>query len=217
MKFDKKLYKNYFVGIILIALFFYQFYLNTEIKAYKEEGRMDKVTIANNSMEISKLNKDIEELKQSRDSIIKLNEVLKKSNDFKDAIDILNKTTSFPVDNRKKVVDETFYETGLWLIPQTEFINSDDYDLADIRPYVYEYIDDSVFIYYFRGVDHLVDGEKDFEKTFENFNSEDIYKYQVTDNTLILYIPLNPQNTELVNVQKNKIENAVTAIEEKLK
>ena len=138
MKVDKKLYKNYFIGIILIALFFYQFYLNIEIKAYKEEGRMDKVTIANNSMEISKLNKDIEELNQSLDSIIKFNEVLKKSNDLKDTIDILNKTTSFPVDNRKKVVDETFYETGLWLIPQTELINSDEYDLADIRPYVYE-------------------------------------------------------------------------------
>lgn len=59
----KSCYKKYFIGIILIALFFYQFYLNIEIKAYKEEGRMDKVTIANNSMEISKLNKEIEELK----------------------------------------------------------------------------------------------------------------------------------------------------------
>lgn len=102
------------------------------------------------------------------------------------------------------------------MIPQTELINSDDYDLADIRPYVYEYIDDSVFIYYFRGADHLVDGEKDFEKTFVNFNSEDIYKYLVTDNTLILYMPLDPQNTELVNEQINKLENAITAIEEKM-
>ena len=99
-------------------------------------------------------------------------------------------------------------------MPQAELIDS--YNLVDIRSYIYEYIDDSIFIYYFMSAKQLANGKDDIEKVFKRFNILDIYKFTVDDSILILYIPYGPKYLELIKEKINKLEEALIVIDDKM-
>ena len=82
------------------------------------------------------------------------------------------------------------------MIPQAELIDS--YNLLDIRPYIYEYIYDGLFIYYFESANQLANGQNDIDKVLKKHNIADIYEFTVDDSILILYIPYDPKYIEFI-------------------
>jgi len=118
-------------------------------------------------------------------------------------------------DERTEIVDDVFYSNDVHLKPQ--MINyTSHYHLDGVAPHDYEYADDSVYIYYFYNQESLLSSLSKVEGIFKINEHSTIYNYIVNESILIIYIPYDKNQTELVKEQVGKLENAISLIEKAL-
>jgi len=220
---DSMLYSRLLAVIVFIVLFSYILFTNREITSYKEKSNTDEITIRNNLRRIMELEGQIEKLRELYDSE---NEVVDETEELTGfcgvtkeveyKLSVLMEPNKVDFNTTKKIVDDTLFAERVWLIPQEELSYSDIFELGVTRPYVYEYVDDSIFIYYFTNTFHFNLGLDDIEETFKEYLSDDIYQYVIEGNILMIYIPSDLGNTELTNEQTAKLEKALIIVEEKM-
>lgn len=98
-------------------------------------------------------------------------------------------------------VTQLFEDVELHLIPQAE----DSYPtIMNVKPGVYELLDDLLFIYVFESEDELNKASK--ELNVDKVFSDSSYEYQL-NNVLMIYIPLSPADVNFNNQIEDIIAN----------
>lgn len=118
------------------------------------------------------------------------------------------------IDERSELVTQIFYENEVELKPQAIHYHN-DYDLTEVTPYIYEYKDDTVFIYYFEDKASLY---KDIENLDNILNRNCTYhKFIVDQSILIIHITGNDTNYDnQSNENLTNLESAISKIRKAL-
>ncbi|CAK7027176.1 MAG: hypothetical protein PEPC_01972 [Peptostreptococcus russellii] len=109
--------------------------------------------------------------------------------------------------DRLKNITYAFDKFELFLKPQSSKLVDDSFNLNELKPDIYELLDDTLLIYCFKDEKSLNKGLEQIQEVFNN----DYYKYTIEDDILIIYYP-SEYSLEATNSNK-KIQEVVEYIE----
>ncbi|WP_312908088.1 hypothetical protein [Tissierella praeacuta] len=119
----------------------------------------------------------------------------------------IEKNIDYEKTDKLKSITYAFDEFELFLKPQSSKLVDDSFNLNELKPDVYELLNDTLLIYCFKDGEGLNKGLEKIQEVFEN----DYYKYTIKDDILIIYYP---SESSLENANLNtKIEKVVEYIE----
>ncbi len=97
----------------------------------------------------------------------------------------IEKNSSYGKIEKLKSITYAFDKFELFLKPQSSKLVDNFFNLNELKPEIYELLDDTLLIYYFKDEESLSKGLEQIQEVFDN----DYYKYKIEDDILIIYYP----------------------------